>query len=361
MGRSRPTLQGSNLTLTFAASALIAGALSLGLLGCGSSQPRQVIQIPATGDLRSATELLLPRVETVKEAPDWVHRPRLDQGFVYGVGIHPGRRSPDQSLYMAMNAARSAIVAWLEARGARAESPADLNPPLIIDDDVIDFERLAHDPRRNRWYALARLDVEANKAAIVTQVVRVENSLRRAQLKLMEPSIEDDDRIRAALALIYGVDRRAQWAGAYHAMSAEGLTVPAGLEEARLRDQADDVLSTHGVRIVVDGPDVPGLYGSVSSAIGRVHIRSDEFGRGMVAVRIVESSGYGPGNPYLEVDGQVEVAIDGGDSRTYTTPFRVVSSGIDLDEARFRAARSINQEVERILSDTLRSMAENGT
>jgi hypothetical protein len=339
----------------------IAGLMLLAMIGCGRSGPREAIQIPATSSLRGATELLLPRVETVRGAPDWVHRPRLDRGFVYGVGIQASRRSPDHSLYLAMSAARSAIVAWLEARGARAESPGSLNPPLAINDEVIGFERLAHDPASNRWYALARLDISANKAAVVAQVARLENALRRAQQRLGDASIEDDEHVRAALAILFGLDRRAQWAGAYHAFSAEPISVPQGLEDALLREQADDLLSTHGVRILVEGPDVPGLFGAISGAMGRVHIQSHEFGRGLVTVRIVESSGFGPGNPYLEVDGQVEVAIEGGDARSYTTPFHVVSSGIDIDEARFRAARSINQEVERIVSDTLRTLAESGS
>jgi hypothetical protein len=358
MARWNPSLPGLGGR---ALGPLLASIVLASMLGCGSDGPREAIQIPATSSLRGASELLLPRVETVKGAPDWVHRPRLDQGFVYGVGIHPGRRSPEQSLYMAMSAARSAVVAWLQARGARAESQHGLNPPLVIDDDVIDFERLAHDPQADRWYALARLDLAANEAAVVAQVAQLENALRRAQQKLLDASLEDDDRIRSALAIVFGLDRRNQWAAAYHAFSAQALRVPQGLDDATLQEQADDLLSAHGVRILVDGPDVPGLYGSVSSAMGRVHIRSDEFGPGLVTVRIVESSGFGPGNPYLEIDGQVEMAIEGGDARSYTTPFHVVSSGIDIDEARFRAARTINLEVERIVSDTLRTLAESGT
>ena len=124
---------------------------------------------------------------------------------------------------------------------------------------------------------------------------------------------------------------------------------------------ADTTLSRHGVRVIVEGVDVPGLYESVRSAMGEVHLQSDEFGRGLIAIRIFESDGFGPGNPYLEVDGHVEMAIDGGDARTYSTPFHVVSSGVSADEARFRAARSINEEVVRIVRETLRTMGQTGS
>jgi len=133
-----------------------------------------------------------------------------------------------------------------------------------------------------------------------------------------------------------------------------------GLEDAVLQEYADNYLSEHGVRVLTEGMDVPGLEHTVASVLGEVHLPAQEFGYGLIAVRMRESHAFEPAVPYLEIDGRVEVAIEGGDARTYSTPFHVVSSGVDVEEARFRAARSIHAEVERIVRATLRAMAETG-
>ena len=53
-------------------------------------------------------------------------------------------------------------------------------------------------------------------------------ALRRAQLTIIDQAAEDDDRIRAALAILYELDRRAQYAVAFHALNAQPL--PEGQE-----------------------------------------------------------------------------------------------------------------------------------
>jgi hypothetical protein len=309
------------------------------------------------GSLRAAADVLVDQVEVDDEAPDWLDRDRVEDGILYGIGIQTGSsRQPEEDLYLAMHAARRAIVVWLEARGAGIARPGALLPPLRVDPEHVGFERLAYDEENDRWYALARLDIASEAAAVQAAVVELERRLAAAQLRVVDPGVEPDDRVQAALSILYSVETRQQYDALHHALTGEQISPPAGLDDASLLDRADDVLARHGMRVTVQGWSVPGLYEAVGTALGEVHIPIDEFGRGMVSVLILESDGFGPHNPYLELDGRVEVAIEGGDARTHATPFRVVSTGASLEEARFRAARSTNEEVERIVRETLQTI-----
>lgn len=339
---------------------LVIGLLALALLptfgGCASRGPREAIRIPPVAGLRSAAEILVDRVEVDDEAPDWLDRDRVEDGMLYGIGIEAGGRQPAEDLYLAMHGARRAIVVWLEARGAGIAQPGALLPPVRIDPEHVAFERLAYDEKAHRWYALARLDIGAETAAVDAAVVELEHRLAAAQVRVVDPGVPEDDRLRAALSILYDLDRRHQYAAIRHALTGDQRTPPTGLDDESLRPRAAEVLSRHGVRVIVEGWSVPGLYEAVGGAMGEVHLPTDEFGRGLVSILVTESDGFGPGNPYLEIDGHVEVAIEGGDGRTYSTPFRVVSTGASLDEARFRAARAVNQEVGGIVRETLRTI-----
>jgi hypothetical protein len=343
------------------AGPVAAATLLLVAVACASGPPREPIKMPPVASLRAAAGVLVDRVEIDDEAPDWLDRDRVEEGVLYGIGIQPGGRDPVEDLYLAMHGARRSIIVWLEARGAGSSGPNALLPPMRVDPDRVAFERLAYEKGANRWYALARLDIAGEAAAIEKEVVGLEQKLAAAQLALVDAGVEADDRIQAALTILYGLDRRRQYGTLHLALTGKELVPPTGLDDATLLERADDALARHAVRIIVQGWSVPGLYEAIASALGEVSIRTDEFGPGLVSVLVLESDGFGPGNPYLEVEGTVEVAVAGGDARTRTTPFRVVSTGISLDEARFRAARGINQEVRRIVRETLRDMAGVGS
>lgn len=338
-------------------SAALAAAAMAALTACSSGPPREPIKVPAVGDLRAAAEFLQDQVEVRDSRPDWIDRPRVDDGVIYGIGIEEGGRDANQDLFLAMENARRSIVIWLEAQMASSNQPGDLLPPLAVDPDRIGLERLAHDTRADRWYALARLEIAPEAKRNAERVAAIETDLATAQGRVSDGSTESDDRVRAALAILFDVERRRKEQALHRVLTGQELPVPAGLEAAALVERADDLLSRHGVRVLVQGGPIPGLQQAVGSAVGEVHLQTDEFGRGLVSVQIVQSDSFGPGNPYLEVDGTVEVAIDGGDARTYSTPFRVVTTGVSADDARYRASRQVNAEVARIVRETLRNMA----
>lgn len=331
-------------------------AVALGWPGCASPPPREPIALPPTISLRAASDLLLDQVEVDDQAPDWLSRERVDQGVLYGIGIQTGGGNDSEDLFLAMHAARRSIVVWLESRGAGAEGPNGHPARLRVDPEHIQFERLAHDTRTDRWYALARLAIASEVAQIEAAVQPLEAQLAALQQRVDDAGIGDGARAQAALALIEGVDLRQQYDALYHALTGGELATPPGLEDAALEARANELLSQHGVRVAVDGGFVPGLFEAVTDVLSEFHLRTDEFGRGLVSVQIHESKGFGADNPYLEIDGFVEVAIEGGDEPGRSTPFHAVSTGATLDEARFRAAREIREEVARIVRESLRTI-----
>jgi len=339
---------------------LVVVVSAIGWAACSSPPPREPIDLPPTISLRAASDLLMDRVEVDDKAPDWLDRDRVEEGVIYGVGIQSGGRNKSEDLFLAMHSARRSIVVWLESRGAGAEGTEGHPARLRVDPEHIQFERLAHDTRSNRWYALARLAIDAEVAQIQAAVTKLERDLALLQSRVVDPGVADDARAQAALAIIEGVDLRSQYDALYLALTGSELVPPPGLEDAALESRANELLAQHGVRVVMDGGLVPGLYEAVGAVLAEFHLRTDEFGRGLIAIQIHESRGFGDENPYLEIDGHVEVAIEGGDSPGRSTEFHAVSTGSTLDEARFRAAREIREEVARIIRDTLRGIGEAG-
>jgi hypothetical protein len=340
----------------FALAAYLAVSLATGACSTDKKLAPEAIQLPAVSSLRAAANILVADVETNEGPPKWLHREREVGGYIYGIGIQSGGRGSAQDLHLAMHAARRTVVVWLESRGAGAGAPASLLPPMQLDPEQIDFERIARNTRNNRWYALARLDVARESAELRTAVADLEREITQARAELNDSSATSNERLRAALSIVYDVDRRKQLDAIYHALTHSNLTPPAGLEDTALLDTATGLLSSHGVRVVVEGRPVAGLHETVSSAIGEVQLRSDEFGRSLVTVRLIEGNEFEPSDPYLKIEGHVEWSIESGEGPSLGTPFHVVSTGDSLEEARFRAARTIHQEVARILRETLRTL-----
>ena len=330
---------------------------SLGLFVACAGGPPKAIELPAVASLEAASDLLLDRVEVDDEPPDWLDQDRVAKGHIYGIGIQKGDRRPNEDLYLAMHSARRTIVVWLESRGATADEPGSLLPPVRVDPERIDFERLARDKKANRWYALARLDVEREAGLIRAEVEKLEQRMKAAVER-----IDDDDappavRTRAALGLRYDVYRRGQYDRLFYALTGEALEHDEDLDDAKLGALADEALGAHGVRIHIEGSDVHGLPEAIGVALGEVGLRTDEFGQGLVSVRLFESdAAFGPDNPYLEIEGTVETALLGGNEPPTTHSLRVVRTGASLEEARFGAAREINADVQQLVRESLREI-----
>ncbi len=335
---------------------ILLASVAIVWMGCSSPPPREPIKLPPTLSLRASSDHLLDRVEVADQPPDWLDRDRIDQGVIYGIGVQTGSQNDPEDLYRAMNSARRSIVVWLVSRGAGAEGRNGRPARLRVDPERVQFERLARDTEADRWYALARLDIASELAQIQTALQPLEKNLIALQARVVDPEVGDAARMQAALAIIESIDLRQQYDALFHAITGRQLPVPAGLEDATLAASANELLSQHGVRVAVDGGFVPGLFEAVSGVLSEFHLRPDEFGRGLVSVQIHESKGFGVDNPYLEIEGFVEVAIDGGDVQGHSTPFRAVNTGATLDEARFRAAREIREDVAMIVREALRGL-----
>ncbi len=329
-------------------------------LGCASSGKRDPIQMPALSSLRAAAELLLDDAEERDSPPGWQHQERIEEGMLYGLGIHQGRGHRSHDLYLAMRSARDSILTWLAQQGAEAKAPRGLMPPPHLVRDSIDFERLAFDEKTSKWYVLARLDLAETAIAAATEVAELNTNLALAAARVSNDDSEDDERIRAALGILFALDRRHQLIVHHQVLAGTALAIPAELSDRALQEVADDMLANHGVRIVLEGPQLPGLYERVSGAVGEVHMRPDEFGAGLIVVTLVESDSFHRGYPYLEMDGVVQMAIEGGDARLKTETLHVVTTGVDIEEARYRAARNVGEEVGDILRRRLRELGAEG-
>lgn len=327
--------------------------------GCGGHRE---LELPAVGGLWSAAQLMLDQVEQTKGPPEWAMRSRSEEGFVFGLGVHRANHRPihrpEQDLYYAMRDAQNSIGDWL----GKNEMPLPrLVPALPFDLSGISFEKLAYDTQGEAWYVMAFLDLGEDSGRVAAEVAALEEALLRADERAEDANAEFDDRLRAALSILYNLERRDQQRAQYLVLAGKELETPSHIDVAMLQDHADDVLSEHGVRVLVDGDSSDGLYAdleaSVLSALGDVHIGQNVFGEGMISISLNESRSRRHGFDFLELGGEIEMNIEGGDARSYTVPLRIVGMGSNLDEARFRAIRLASQQVAQIVRATLLEMA----
>jgi hypothetical protein len=328
------------------------------LEGCAGHKE---LDLPAVGSLWSSAQLMVDQVENVNGPPEWAMQSRSEKGLVFGLGVHRANHSPARDLYYAMRDAQNSIGDWLK----KNEMPVPrLVPPHPFDLSGIRLEKLAHDTVGETWYVLAFLDLDEEASRVAADVAALEESLVRADARTQDADSEFDDRLRSALSILYDLERRDQQRAQYRILAGEELETPKLIDVAMLQDHADDVLSEHGVRVLVDGDSSDGLYtdleASVMNAIGDVHIGQNVFGEGMISISLNESHSRRHGFDYLELGGEIQMNIEGGDARSYTVPLRIVGMGSNVDEARFRAVRRARQEVARIVRATLLEMANRG-
>ncbi len=344
-----------------ARTTLLCALLPLALFaldGCGGHRE---LEFPAVGSLWSAAQLMIDQVEETDAPPKWVMQPRSEKEFVFGLGVQRAKHRPEQDLYYAMRDARRSIGDWL---GKNEMPKPRLVPPMPFDLSGIRLEKLAYDTEGESWYVLAFLDMREEAERVAAEITAVEDRLFRSDKRIEDANLEFDDRLRAALAILYDLERRDQLRAQYRVLAAEELETPSHIDAAAFQDHADDVLSEHGVRILVDGDSSDGLYAdleaAVMNAMGDVHIGQNVFGEGLINIWLTESRSRRHGYEYLELGGEIQLNIEGGDARSYTVPLRIVGMGANVDEARFRAVRRASQEVGQIVRDTLLAIASTG-
>jgi hypothetical protein len=324
--------------------------------GCGGHRE---LELPAVGSLWSAAQLMIDQVDETDGPPKWVKQTRFEDRLVFGLGVHRANQRPERDLYYAMRDAKNSIGDWLDEHEL---PPPRLLPPLAFDLTAVRLEKLAFDREGESWYVLAFMDLEEEADRVAADVAAVEEALIRWNARIQDEQNEFDDRLRAALAMIYDLERHEQYRGQYRVLAGEELETPNNIDVAVLQDHADDVLSDHGVRILVDGNSSADLYAdlhaSVMTAMGEVHIGQNIFGEGSISISLNESPSRRHGFNYLELGGEIQMNIEGGDARSYTVPLRVIGMGSSLDEARFRASRLASKEVAQIVRVTLLRMAK---
>ena len=340
-------------------AALLATLVTWTPAGCSTRRAPAAIKIPAVNGLRTASDILIHDLDARSGPPKWLNHERVTKGYVYGIGTEDGGRNDSEDLFRAMQAARRTIIDFLELYAPPNNALTVSGQSLAtIDINQIEFEHLAYDERARRWYALARLDIEQQSQDLETQASAADQRLKGLAATLENPDAPDGTKLRAALATADSLDQLKAIDALYTKLTGQTRTPSDAVDPARCTELANAVLADHGVRIVVDGPPVAGLQEAINLVLGEAHLSTDEFGRGLITVHLHESNGFGPGNPYLEIDGSVEVALGGAGEQTYGSTFNVVSTGDSVEEARFRAARTINEEVSSIVRATLQSIAQ---
>ncbi|MCH2184877.1 hypothetical protein MK280_03295 [Myxococcota bacterium] len=340
-------------------TALIAAVAVWAPSGCSTRRAPAAIKIPAVNGLRTASDILVRDVDTRSGPPKWLNHERVTQGYVYGIGTEEGGRNDSEDLFRAMQAARRTIINFLELNAAQNNARmGNKQASVTIDVNQIEFEHLAYDERARRFYALARLDIEQQSQDLETQAGVVDQRLKGLAATLEDPDAPDGAKLRAALATSENLDRLKAIDALYTKLTGQTRARSEAVDPAHCTELANSVLADHGIRIVVDGPPVAGLQEAINLVLGEAHLSTDEFGRGLITVHLHESNGFSPGNPYLEIDGSVEIALGGAGEQTYGSTFNVVSTGDSVEEARFRASRTINEEVSSIVRSTLQSIAQ---
>ncbi len=328
------------------------------LAGCAAQQGHRALALPPVGGLWTLALFMVEEAENTNGPPAWSIQTRLEDGLVFGLGIRRAQDRSERDLYLAMREARDSIAEWIDEHEI---PPPRLLPVVPFDVSGIFIEKIAYDWDAERWYVLAHMDLQKEASRVAAKIAVLNDRLSQADQQVVNTGLEFDDRLRSALAILYDLERRGQYRAQYRVLAGEELQGSLELDVATLQDHADDLLSEHGVRVLVDGNSTDALYvdleASVFNAIGEVHIGRNLFGEGMISISMNEKQWQRDRSVYLELAGEIQMIIEGGDARSYTVPVRVVEIGVDVESARLRAIRSVSQEVNRIVRETLIQIA----
>ena len=336
-------------------AALLAASLASGL-ACSHKRPlREGLTIPAP-DATRLTPAAVPEVKERKRPPKWLDHPREKGDDLYGVGVVKGRGNRDVDLYRVQEAAQHAVAEWLRGRGMRVEAPHGLVEPLDVELRAIFFDKIAHNRRSDTWYCLAHLDRDAESDYLKDQV-KGENERLNAARKQLDAEAPGA-RVRAALAVLFHLDRRAQYRAQYHALTGKELNVPRKLRVDRLEGAARELLTAYGVRLTATGDPVDGLTEAVTGALERLSLRPAEGGKGEVALRIHRREQWVGSRPFVYLDGEMRIDLEGPNGPARMVPLHAKGSGTDLPEAEVQAARALGEAAARSVIETARRIAE---
>jgi hypothetical protein len=325
-------------------------------LACSHQRPlREGLVIPAV-DATRLSAAPLPEVDERKSPPKWLDHEREDGDALYGIGVVKGRGNRDVDLYRVQAAAEAAVADWLRDRGMRAVAPRNLVPPMDVELRAIFIEELAHNKNSDLWYCLARLDRGTEATYAKDRWKETNERLDAARDGLEADAAEE--RLAAGLAILFELDRRAQYRVQYHTLTGKGLDPPRRLSDHRIESAARQALAAYGVQVSVTGTPVAGLRDAVEGTLQRLSLLPAAGGAGKVDVRLDRREASTDGRPFVYLEGELRVRLEGPAGPAHVTPLRAKGSGTDLDEADAEAARHIKEEVREGLVETLRGIGQ---
>jgi hypothetical protein len=314
-------------------------------LACGHQRPlREELVIPAV-DATRLSAAPLPEVDERKSPPKWLDHEREDGDDLFGVGVVKGRGNRDVDLYRVQEAAEAAVADWLRGRGMQATAPRGLAEPLDVDLRAIFIEEIAH----NR-----RSETEADYLKDRWEEANDRLASARKGLKADAP----EGRLVAGLAVLFDLDRRAQYEAQYLTLTGKDLDPGRKLRDHTLEPDARAVLAAYGVRIATSGAPAPGLYEAVEGTLQRLSLQPAADGAGAIEVRVDRRDTDADGRPFVYLDGELRVRLEGPTGPARVTPLRVKGSGSDPVEAEAEADRRLADTVRDTLIATLRAIAE---
>jgi hypothetical protein len=325
-------------------------------LACGHKRPlREGLVIPAV-DATRLSAAPLPEVDERKSPPRWLDHDREDGDALYGVGVVKGRGNRDVDLYRVQEAAEAAVADWLRGRGMHATAPRNLVPPMDVELRAVFIEAIAHNKNSDLWYCLARLDREAESTYAKDGWKEANERLDTARDGLEADTAEE--RLVAGLAILFELDRRAQYRVHYHTLTGKTLDSPRRLSDHRIESAARQALAAYGVQVTVTGAPVPGLREAVEGTLQRVSLLPVAAGTGKVDVRLDRREAATDGRPFVYLEGELRVRLEGPAGPTHVAPLRAKGSGADPEEADAEAARRVKEAVRDALIDTLRGIGQ---
>jgi hypothetical protein len=323
-------------------------------VACSHKRPlREGLVIPAV-DATRMSAAPLPEVDERNSPPRWLDHEREDGDALYGIGVVKGRGNRDVDLYRVQEAAEASVADWLRDRGMRTAAPRDLVPPLDVELRAIFIEELAHNKKSNLWYCLARLDRDAEASYAKDRWKEINERLDAARDELDADAAEQ--RVRAGLAILFDLDRRTQYRVQYHTLTGKTLDPPRRLTDRRIENAARQALAAYGVRVNVAGATVAGLREAVAGTLQRVSLQTAANGAGKVEVRLDRREASTDGRPFVYLDGELRVRLEGPAGPAHVVPLRAKGSGTDLEEADAEAARRVKDAVRDALMETLRGI-----
>lgn len=334
---------------------LLAASLAMGL-ACSHKRPlREELTIPAP-DATRLTPAVLPEVDESKRPPKWIDHPREKGDDLYGVGVVKGRGNHDVDLYRVQAEAARSVAEWLRGRGMRVEAPRGLVEPLDVELRAVFFDKITHNKRSDTWYCLARLDRDA-EADYLKERTKEENDRLDTARKRLDADTPGA-RVGAALAILFHLDRRAEYLAQYRVLTGDDLDVPRKLRVDRLEGAARDLLAAYGVRLDTAGDPVDGLTEAITGALERLSLRPADTGKGEVSVRIHRREQWAGSRPFVYLDGEMRVDLEGPTGPARMVPLHAKGSGTDLPEAEVQAARALGETAAQSLIGTARRIAE---